>query len=109
MDAELLQRPLIFVNEVAAEDQIRVGAAMQPSVFLDLGLELSGSPSGIAERQQRAVGAVAFGDRLEDIEGGGEADAVVDGKRRVLDEEVAGMQHETAARLDRPALEHLDR
>jgi hypothetical protein len=36
-----------------------------------------------------------------------QADAVVDIERRILDEEIARMQHEAAAGIDRAALQHL--
>jgi hypothetical protein len=49
----------------------------------------------------------ALGDRLEDIDGCGQTDSVVDSQRRILDEEIARMQHEAAAGLDRAALQHL--
>jgi hypothetical protein len=49
----------------------------------------------------------ARGDRLENVHRRGQADAVVDVQRRVLDEEIARMQHEAAAGIDRAALQHL--
>ena len=79
---------------------------MQPAVLIDLVLQLARRPAGITEREHRALGALAARDRLEDVERRGETDALVDRQRRVLDEEVARMQHEAPARLDRPALEH---
>ncbi len=75
--------------------------------MLDLVLELAGRPAGIAERQDRALGAVAARDRLEDVERRGQADALVDRQSRILDEEVARMQHETALGIDGASLEHL--
>src|SRR5262249_49424240 len=106
-DADLLQRLLVFAAGVLTENQLGIGRAMQPAVMLDLGLELARRPAGIAERQDRALWSVPARDRLEDIERRGEADAFVDRQRRVLDEEIARMQHEAALGIDRPALEHL--
>src|SRR5262245_58949886 len=96
MNADLLQRLVVLAVGVAAEDQLGIGGAMQPAVMLDLVLELARRPAGIAEREDRALRSVAAGDRLEDVERGGEADAFVDRQRRVLDVEVARMQHEAA-------------
>ena len=98
---------VVFAVGVLAEDQLGIGRAMQPAVMLDLLLELARRPAGIAERQDGAVRALAARDRLENVERRGEADAFVDRQRRVLDEEVARMQHEAALGIDRPALEHL--
>jgi hypothetical protein len=61
----------------------------------------------IAEREDGVLRSRTPGDRLEDVDGRGQADYVVDRQRRVLDEEIARMQHEAAAGLDRAALQHL--
>ena len=66
-----------------------------------------GRPAGVAERQDRARRPVAARDRLEDVERRGEADAVVDRQRRILDEEIGAVQHEAALGLDRPAAHDL--
>src|SRR6185437_7421555 len=89
-----------------AEDQVLIGGAMQPAVLLDLLLELTRRPAGIAKREDRVVRPGAAGNRLEDVERRGQADAVVDRQRRVLDEEIGRMQHEAASGLDRAALEY---
>src|SRR5262245_50715128 len=102
VDADLLKRLDVLALGVLPEDQLGIGAAVQPAVLIDLGFELTGSPAGVAERQNRPLRAFAARNRLEDVERGGETDAFVDRERRVLDEEVAGMQHEAAAGLDRP-------
>src|SRR6185437_3456299 len=83
------------------------GITMQPAIVLDFALELAGGPAGIAQREDRVLGPAAPGDRLEDVDGGGQANAVVDLQRRILDEEIAGMQHEAATGLDRAAAKHL--
>src|SRR5205085_10033054 len=83
-----------------------VGGAVQPAVLVDLGLELARCPARIAECKHGALRAVATRDRLEDVEGGGEADALVDRQRGVLDKEIARVQHEAAAGLDWTSLEH---
>ena len=81
---------------------------MQPTVLLDFLLELARRPAGIAERQDGIVRAGAARNRLQDVERGGEADALVDRQRRILDEEVGRMQHEAAPGFHRPTLEHFD-
>ena len=62
IDADLAQRADVFLLDVAAEDQIRIGIAMQPAIALDLGLELARRPAGIAEREDGVLGAGALGD-----------------------------------------------
>src|SRR6266487_1731769 len=96
IDADLLQRLGVFAADILAEDQLGIGGAVQPAVMLDLVLELARSPAGIAERKDRAARPVAARDRLEDVERGGETDALVNRQRRVLDEEVARMQDKAA-------------
>src|SRR5437660_5987076 len=108
VDADLAQGAAVFAVDVGAEDQLGIGRAMQPAVFLDFALELTGRPAGVTERQYRALRALAARDRFEDVEGGGEANAVVDRQRGILDVEIRRVQHESASGLDRPALEHLD-
>src|SRR5258705_12425462 len=49
VDADLAQRAQVFVVDVVAEDQIRVGVAMQPSIVLDSVFGLARAPSGIAQ------------------------------------------------------------
>jgi diguanylate cyclase (GGDEF)-like protein len=56
VDSDLRQRPLVFLLEIAIEQQIGVGRAVQPAVGGDFALELAGAPAGIAERQDRPVG-----------------------------------------------------
>ena len=87
---------------------LAIGLAVQPAVRLDLEFELARRPAGIAERQQRAVRPAPVGDGAQDLQRGGQADAVVDRQRRVLDEEIGGVQHEPAAGLHRPAAMHAD-
>src|SRR3954447_25525100 len=77
-DAELLHRPVVFRVNVGAEDQLGVGAAMQPAILLQFAFELARRPARIAERQDRARGTGAAGDGFQDIECGGEADTLVD-------------------------------
>ena len=43
VDADLAQRALVFFVDVIAEDQLRVGVAMQPAIVLDLVLEPPGA------------------------------------------------------------------
>src|SRR5947209_482490 len=44
-DAELLHRPVVFRADVGAEDQLGVGAAMQPAVLLQFAFELTRRPA----------------------------------------------------------------
>src|SRR5690242_13963439 len=100
VDANLAQRLGILVLGILAEDQLKVGGAVQPAVLVDLGLELARCPARVAKRKHRALRAVAARDRLEDVEGRCQADSLVDRKRGVLDKEIARVQHEAAAGLD---------
>src|SRR4051794_12940743 len=84
-DADLLERLLVFLVGVLAEDQLRIGRTMQPPVLLNLVLELSRRPAGVAQGEQRAGRAIAAGYGLENVERGGEADAFVDRQGRILD------------------------
>src|SRR5258708_12546293 len=93
IDTDLAERGGIFFLDVVAEHQIRVGIAMQPAIVLDLGFQLPGAPTGIAEREDRMLRARSVGDRLEDVDGGGQTNAVVDPQRGVLDVDIARMQH----------------
>src|SRR5271169_1126136 len=54
IDTDLLQRLFIFRGDIGAEDQIRIRRAMQPAVSLNLAFELARSPTGVAEREDRA-------------------------------------------------------
>ena len=51
IDADLAQRARIFFLDVAAENQLRIGVAMQPAIVLDFVFQLPRTPAGIAERQ----------------------------------------------------------
>src|SRR3954466_11142987 len=46
-DAELLHRAIVLRTDVGAEDQLGVGAAMQPAVMLQLVFELARRPAGV--------------------------------------------------------------
>eukprot|EP01035_Chromulina_nebulosa_P044615 gene44615-60424_t len=59
IDADLAQGLQIFGIDVATEDQILIGSAMQPAIVLDLGLELAGRPARIAQRQNGMLGSAA--------------------------------------------------
>ena len=78
IDADLLQRLFIFAADIGAKDKIQIRRAMQPAVALDFAFELARSPAGIAERKDRAGWPVAAGDRFENVERRGQANAVVD-------------------------------
>ena len=68
IDPDLAQGALVFFIDVVAEDQIRIGVAMQPAIVLDLVFKLPRRPAGIAQRQDRVFRSGTLGDRLEDIE-----------------------------------------
>ena len=53
------------------------------------------------------LGAGPPGDRFQDVDGRGQADAIIDVEGRVLNEVVAGMQYEAASGIHRAALHHL--
>src|SRR5919107_2314424 len=79
LDAEPAQGHLVAEFGRGVEDQLRVGRAVEPAIGLELDFELSRAPARIAERQNRVFRAVAPGDGPEDVPGGREAHAVVDG------------------------------
>src|SRR5262245_57258910 len=81
-DADLLQRLGVFAADILAEDQLGIGGAMQPAIVLDLVLQLARRPAGIAEREDRAARSLSACDRLENVERGGQADALVDRQGR---------------------------
>src|SRR6185503_18867215 len=65
------------------EQQVGVGLDGEPRILRELLLELAGLPAGVAERDEHVLRAFAAADGLEDVLGRGEADLVVDGKRRL--------------------------
>src|SRR5271156_6943848 len=83
IDTDLLQRLFIFRGDIGAEDQIRIRRAMQPAVSLNLAFELARSPTGVAEREDRARRPIAAGNCLENIERRCEANAIVDWQGRI--------------------------
>ena len=108
IDADLAQRLVVFAAGVAAKNKFGIGGAMQPAVLLDFLLELPGRPAGITERQDRRLRSAAMRDGFQYIQRCGQADAVVDRQRRILDEEIGRMQNEAAAGFHRAAFEYLD-
>src|SRR5476649_2113250 len=106
LDPDFPERPIVLYSGIEAEDQIRVRRTMQPAVIVDFGLELARRPPGVAERQDRAGRSCAPRDRLEDVDGGREANPIIDRERRILDKEIRGMQHKTAPGLHRSTLEY---
>ena len=61
VDADLADRAFPLVVEVGVEHQGFVRRYREPAVGLDLGIELPGSPAGIAQRQQAVPRAAAGG------------------------------------------------
>src|SRR5215203_2725287 len=103
MDADLGKRPLVFAVVVGIEQNSLVDGGVQPAVRLDFALQLPRRPTGIPERQERLMRSPALGDGAQYLQSRGEGDSVVHRQRRVIEEEVRGMQHEAAARLHWPA------
>jgi len=63
---------------VGIENDRVVGRDRKPAIGLDLGIELTRGPPGIAKGKQAPARTPALPDRAQDIEGGGEGDIVVD-------------------------------
>src|SRR6478736_704126 len=55
IDADLAHRFFVFGVDVLAEDQFRIGIAIEPAVLCDLVFQLTGRPARIAERQHCAL------------------------------------------------------
>src|ERR1700674_4316417 len=91
IDPDLAQRAEVFLLDIAAKDQIRIGVAMQPAIVLDFAFQLSRRPAGIAQREYRVLWPATLRDRFQDVDGRGQANLLVDPKRRVLDAEIARM------------------
>ena len=107
LDADPPQRLVVARIDGGAEQQVRIGRAIQPAIGLDFVLELPGGPARIAERQDRVLRPFASRKRAQDIDGRRQAHAVVDRQGRLRHVKIGRMQHETAGRLDRPADQHL--
>ena len=99
IDADLAQRAGVFFLDIAAEDQILVGIAMQPAIALDFVLQLPRRPAGITECQDGVLRPRAPGDRLQNIDGRGQANPFVDVQRRVQSERDRGQAELAAACL----------
>lgn len=76
IEADLADGAVPLVVDVVAEQQVLVRRRLQPTVGLDLRLELSRRPPGIAERQQAAARSVARRDRGKHVHAGGERNLV---------------------------------
>src|SRR3954452_7321578 len=107
IDADLLERLVVFAAGILPEDQFGIGCTMQPAVVLDFILELSRCPARVAKCQDGVMGPLSPRDCLENVERRSEADALVNRKCRVLQKEVAGMEHKSALGIDRTSLEDL--
>src|SRR5690606_11067886 len=68
VDADLVEGTLVLLIEVAVEQQVEVGWAVQPAVGLDLVLQLPRAPAGIPQRQHRPARPLAAGDGLQDVD-----------------------------------------
>src|SRR5256885_13922960 len=101
INPDLLEGIDVLAAGIGPEYQVRIRCAVQPSVMLDLVLELPRRPAGIAQRQDGAARPRSASDRLENIECRSEADAFVDRQRRIFDEKVTGMQHTAALGIHR--------
>src|SRR5262245_26499019 len=100
IDADLPERLLVFSARVLAENELGIASTVKPAIMLYLVFELARRPAGVAESKNGALWSLPARDGLENIERCGQADAFVDRQRRILDEEVAGMQHESALGID---------
>src|SRR5258708_19888294 len=65
IDPDLAQGADVFFLDVAAEDQVGIGIAVQPALVLDLGFQLSRRPPGIAERDDGLLRPSPLPDRLQ--------------------------------------------
>ena len=95
----LLSRSVSKINSDEA-------SAEEPAVLLDLILQLTRGPSRVAERQHGVFRSASGGYRLEDLQRRGQADVVVDGQGRILNEIVGAVQNKPACRFDRTAPVH---
>ena len=59
IDADLGECARVLGLEIGIEDEIGIGRAIEPAVRLDLALELSRRPAGVAEREDCPVGSAA--------------------------------------------------
>src|SRR6516162_4021027 len=64
--ADLADGALPFVVELGIEEDGLVGRCGEPAIGLDLGIELTGAPAGISEREQTLARAGAAGDVAQD-------------------------------------------
>jgi hypothetical protein len=93
--------------EIRSKNQIVVGLNGEPAIGLDFLVELTRRPACIAQREQAAVGPVAVGHGLEDIDGCGQRHIVVNDQRRILDV-IRRMQDKTAAGFHRATEMNMD-
>src|SRR5262245_7217879 len=103
VDADRGEDAVVFAVDVGVEEQFGGGRAGQPAVLGDLVLELASTPSRIAQRHQRMAWAASRGYGAQDVDRRGQADVVRYGQRG-FHRIVVGMEHETAAAVDRPAV-----
>src|SRR4029077_293297 len=77
IDAELCQRAAPFRVVVAGEDNVGVGGNGKPAIGLDLGVELTGRPAGIAKGEEALARPSAFADRAQNLQSGGYRDIAI--------------------------------
>ena len=77
---------LYFASIDGVEDQVRIGRAIEPAVGLDLVLELSRRTSRHSRAPAPRSPALRRGDGAQDVDRRGQADAVVDRQRRLVDD-----------------------
>ena len=65
IDTQLANGAFPLVIEMFVEQQPLVRRCRKPAVRLDLGVELAGTPSGIAESQNTLPRSIAAGDRRD--------------------------------------------
>src|ERR1700730_12672688 len=76
IDPDLAQRAEVFFLDVVAKNQIPIGNAMQPAIILDFSFELSRRPASVTEGEDGVFRPGALRDRLEDIDGCSQTNAL---------------------------------
>src|SRR5690242_10856805 len=105
-DSEALQSRAPFGIRLHTEDQRSVGLAMQPTIALKLGFDLTRRPSCITEREQRLPGSAPLGYGAQYVERGGERDIFGNGQGGFAAVVIAAVEYKAAAGFDRAAVKN---
>src|SRR5712671_428748 len=84
---------------IGSEDDVVIGRDGKPAIGLDLGVELTGCPAGIAQSKEAVTWTLPLADRTQDLERGGDGHVVVHDEGRILTV-IRGVQYKAAARFD---------